>query len=492
MATPIPTNAPTPAAPGAATPAPEPAELRARLTAALERSRAAWRLDPVPSLAARRADLDALRRFLLDNRADITAAVNADYGCRAPEVTLFADVVPVLQGIRHTGKHLRRWMRPQRRPVDPTLFPLARNRVIPQPLGVVGVIVPWNFPVFLSLLPLVSILAAGNRAILKMSEHSRALARLYLERLPRYLPPEKVAVFDETGGVGIELAKLPFDHLLFTGSTETGRSVMAAAAANLCPVTLELGGKSPALLAPDFPLATAVPRILFGKLLNAGQICTAVDYLLLPRGQVERFIARAREQARRMYADISSPDYTSLIDERALARLTTALDEARRRGAQVLPLLPGAPWDAASRKLAPHLVVDPPPDCALMQREIFGPVLVVLGYDTLDQAIERITSGPRPLAFYPFTRDRRLARQLVDRVMSGGVAVNDTLYQVAQHDLPFGGVGASGMGHYHGFDGFLNFSKLRPVFEQARISPMQLLWPPYGRLARLLLRLFTR
>jgi coniferyl-aldehyde dehydrogenase len=462
------------------------------LEAALDVQRRAYARHPVPTYRERVADLDALRRFLIENRDALIEAVNADYGNRSRHETLFGELVPALDGIKHTRRHLRRWMRPQRRSIDVLLFPGARNRVVPQPLGVVGVIVPWNFPINLLFLPLSSIFAAGNRAMVKLSENSRHLAALLIDRLPRYFPPEKLAVFDETGGVGVEFSRLALDHLLFTGSTQTGRSVMGAAAANLVPVTLELGGKSPALLCEDFPLRTAAERILFVKLMNAGQICTTVDYLLVPRASMDRFAALAREIAPQRYRDLSSADYTSIIDERAFARITHALEDARRRGATVVPLLPGKPWDEASRKIAPHLVLDPPPDSELMQREIFGPVLPVLGYERLDEAVSFINERPRPLAFYPFSRSRQTVEHLIGQVMSGGVCVNDALWHVGQHDLPFGGVGASGMGHYHGREGFTTFSKLRPVFYQARVSGMRFLWPPFGALADRVLDFLSR
>ena len=462
------------------------------LQGALDAQRRAYARHPVPPYQERVADLRTLRRFLLENRDALIEAVNADYGNRSRHETLFGELVPVLDGIKHALKHLRRWMRPQRRAVDLVLFPGARNRVLPQPLGVVGVIVPWNFPINLMFLPLTSIFAAGNRAMVKLSENSRHLAALLIERLPRYFPADKLAVFDETGGVGMEFSRLSVDHLLFTGSTQTGRSVMSAAAANLVPVTLELGGKSPALLCEDFPLRTAVERILFVKLMNAGQICTSVDYLLLPRARTAEFVALAQEIAPQRYRDISSPDYTSIIDARAFARITHALEDARARGATLVPLLPGKPWDESSRKIAPHLVIDPPADSELLQREIFGPVLPIVGYDSLSEAVAFINARPRPLAFYPFSRNRGTIAYLLEQVMSGGVCVNDALWHVGQHDLPFGGVGASGMGHYHGREGFLTFSKLRPVFYQARVSGMRFLWPPFGTLADKILDFLTR
>ena len=447
---------------------------------------------PVPGYRERVADLRTLQRFLLENREALIEAVSADYGNRSRHETLFGEMVPVLDGIKHTLKHLRRWMRPQRRAVDFLRFPGARNRVLPQPLGVVGVIVPWNYPINLLFMPLTSIFAAGNCAMVKMSENSRHLAALLIERLPRYFPAGKLAVFDETGGVGVEFSRLSVDHLLFTGSTQTGRSVMSAAAANLVPVTLELGGKSPALVCEDFPLRTAAERILFVKLMNAGQICTCVDYMLLPRSRIAEFVALAQEIVPQRYRDLSSPDYTSIIDARAFARITHALEDARARGATVVPLLPGKPWDESSRKIAPHLVIDSPADSELLQREIFGPLLPIVGYENLAEAVAFINARPRPLAFYPFSRDRGIIEHLIEQVMSGGVSVNDVLWHVTQHDLPFGGVGASGMGHYHGREGFVNFSKLRAVFYQARWIGMRVFWPPFGALADKILDFLTR
>ena len=468
------------------------AGIRATLEQALAAQRSAFLAHPVPDLDERKADLLALERFVRENKDDIIAAISTDYGHRSRHETLFAEIVPSLDGARHARAHLRRWMKSQRRPVDIRNFPGASNRVIPQPLGVVGMIVPWNFPLNLTILQLVSIFAAGNRAMVKMSENSRALARLMIERMGAYFPREKLAIFDETGGVGPEFSRLPFDHLIFTGSGQTGRSVMAAAAQNLCPVTLELGGKSPAIVCEDFPLAKAAERILFVKLFNAGQICTTVDYLFLPRARVDDFVELARRIVPARYPSIASPDFTSIIDERAFRRVVAAIEDAAARGATLVQLVPGPRWDAATRKIAPLLVLDAPADCELLTREIFGPVLPVLRYDSLEETIARVNAGPRPLAIYPFSKDAARVGLLVDRIMSGGVSVNDALFHVAQHDLPFGGVGASGMGHYHGYEGFLNFSKLRPVFRQAGFSPMKFLSPPYGRFADFLLGLLSK
>jgi coniferyl-aldehyde dehydrogenase len=453
------------------------------LNAALALQRQAYLADPVPTLAQRKADLRTLQRFIREHQDALCDAISADYGHRSRHETLLAEVFPAVSGIDHIIGHLRRWMKPQRRSVDLRSFFGASNRVVAQPLGVVGVIVPWNFPLNLSLVPLSYIFAAGNRAMVKMSENSRHLAAYLIQHMPAYFPPEKLQFFDETGGVGIEFSKLKFDHLLFTGSGQTGRSVMAAAAQNLCPVTLELGGKAPAIVCDDFPLRTAVERIMFVKLLNAGQICTTVDYAWLPAGKVDDFVDMARGVVAARYPRLDSPDYTSIIDLRSFERLLAALEDARKRGATVLPLLDGPVFDSASRKIVPHIVLDAPPDSLLMQREIFGPILPLRTYSSLNEVIDSINAGPRPLAVYPFSYDKVQIQTLIDRVMSGGVSVNDALFHVGQHDLPFGGVGDSGMGHYHGHEGFETFSKMRPVFYQTRLSSLKFLWPPYGKLA---------
>lgn len=464
----------------------------AGLAAALSLQRAACLAHPLPTLAERKRDLHTLQRFLREHTDALCAAISADYGNRSHHETLLAEIFPAIDGIDHVVKHLKKWMKPQRRSVDWRTFPGARNRVLPQPLGVVGVIVPWNFPVNLSLVPLTYIFAAGNRAMVKMSENSRHLARLLIEKMPAYFPPDKLQFFDETGGVGIAFSQLPFDHLLFTGSGQTGRAVMAAAARNLCPVTLELGGKAPAIVCADFDVRTAAERILFVKYLNAGQICTSVDHAWLPEASIAAFVEHARQIMPTRYPRLDTPDYTSIIDEAAFERLLQALDEARARGAQVIPLLPGPAYDRATRKIAPHIVLDAPADSLLLTREIFGPILPLRGYTDLKTVIDSINAGPRPLAIYPFSKQATTVQLLIDTVMSGGVSVNDALFHVGQHDLPFGGVGESGMGHYHGVEGFHTFSKLRPVFYQARFIPLTLLRPPYGKLASRVLAFLTR
>ncbi len=472
--------------------APAPEQVRDELAATLKLQRAAYFAHPYPSFDERRTDLLKLQAFIRDHRELLVEAINADYGNRSRHETLFTEIFTVIDGVDHVVKHLKKWMKPQRRSVDLRNFFGASNRVLPQPLGVVGAIVPWNFPINLSFTGLIYTFAAGNRAMVKMSENSRHLARVLIDKIPAYFPRDKLAFFDETGGVGVEFSKLKFDHLLFTGSGQTGRAVMAAAAQNLCPVTLELGGKSPAVICDDYPLRKAAERLLFVKLLNAGQICTTVDHVYLPRGKSAEFVALAKEIVAARYPKLESGDYTSIIDERAFRRLINALDEARSGGATLIQLTPGKPWDESSRKIAPHLVLDAPANCDLLQREIFGPILPVIEYGALDQVMTAINAGPRPLALYPFSNDKQVIERLLEHVMSGGVSVNDGLFHVGQHDLPFGGVGDSGMGHYHGYEGFVTFSKMRPVFYQASFSAIKFLWPPYGKFASKYLAFLTK
>ena len=466
--------------------------IRNELEQTLQLQRDAYLAHPYPDLEQRKADLRKLQAFLRDHREAILDAISADYGNRSRHETLFAEFYGVIDGVDHAISHLRKWMKPQRRSVDLKNFFGASNRVIPQPVGVVGHIVPWNFPIFLCFGGLTSAFAAGNRCMVKMSENSRRLAQLLIDKAPAYFPKDKLAFFDETGGVGIEFSKLKFDHILFTGSGLTGRAVMAAASTNLCPVTLELGGKAPALVCDDFPLQKATERITFFKYFNAGQICTTADHVFVPQHKVSEFVEIARRTVSARYPSLDSPDFTSVIDERAFNRITRALEEAQERGATLVQLVPGPKWNAATRKIAPHIVLNAPADCELRTREIFGPVLPVIPYTSVDEVVNAINAGPRPLAFYPFSNDKRLIHDLIHRVMSGGVTVNDIVLHTGQHDMPFGGIGDSGMGHYHGYEGFVTFSKLRPVFYQAPFSAIKFLWPPYGKFATKYLDFLTR
>jgi coniferyl-aldehyde dehydrogenase len=458
----------------------------------LARQRASYLRDPNPSHPQRVVDLKTLARMLKENQAAIIDAINRDYGSRSEFETLFTEFLVVLQGIRDTIRHLKGWMKPMKRKVDLMIYPLAKNRLIPQPLGVVGVIVPWNFPLNLSFAPLTSIFAAGNRAMVKMSENSAHLARLLASLSPKYFPIEKLMFFED-GGHGPAFGSLPFDHLMFTGSGQTGRAVMANAARNLTPVTLELGGKSPAVVGADFPIKTAAERIMWLKLLNAGQICTNIDYLFLTEGRSNEFIEHAKRLVAQRYPDINNPDYTSIIDERSHKRLHDALEDARAKGATLINLTPGQIPNQALRKFPPHLVLDVTDEMELMKREIFGPILPIKTYRDPEEVVRYVTSRDRPLAIYPFTNDRAQQDLYINRIMSGGVSINEGILHVAQHDLPFGGVGASGMGHYHGYEGFVTFSKLRPVFYQAPFSPIQMMFqPPYRKSALKIMNLLIK
>jgi len=460
-----------------------PDAITGQLESCLHQQRTAYFDDPVPDIAQRKADLLALKRLISENTDDLIDAINKDYGNRSRHETLFAELILALDGIHFALKHLKRWMKTQRRDIDFTTYPGAKNRVIPQPVGVVGVIVPWNFPLQLCFVPLTYIFAAGNRAMVKMSENSRHLSRLLIRLVPDYFPPEKLSFFEETGGVGIQFSQLRFDHLIFTGSGTTGKAVMAAAAKNLTPVTLELGGKSPAIIAPDYPMQKAVERIMFAKQYNAGQVCVNVDYIFVPEDRVDEFVEAARAWVSKHCPDINNRDYTSIIDQRAFDRLTDALADAEQKGATLVNLSKDQQPNPETRKFPLHLVLNISDDMVLLQREIFGPIMPVIPYKDSQEILDYINQRDRPLAFYPFTNDKSLQQFYLDRVMSGGVCVNDALLHPGQHDLPFGGVGASGMGHYHGYEGFVTFSKLRPVFYQAGFSAMKYLSPPYGKLA---------
>ena len=458
-------------------------ETAAMLRAAYDKQRTAYLADPVPTYKRRREDLLKLKRMINDNRDAIVEALNSDYGNRSRHESLFADIIAVTDGINDKIKNLKKWMKVQKRHVDRSMYLGAKNRVIPQPLGVVGIIVPWNFPVNLAFLPLAAAFAAGNGAMVKMSENSIALSRLFIEISGKYFPEEKLAFFEETGGVGIEFSQIPFDMIMFTGSGQTGRAVMASAARNLCPVILELGGKAPAVIDPNYPLDKAVQRIMFVKQFNAGQICTNVDYVFVHESQQDEFAKLARAYVAKHIPDIQSVDYTSIIDDRSFQRLLDTLEDARGKGATVINLCGDQQPDAQTRKLPLHLVMDTSEDMTIRSQETFGPLLKVMTYSEPQEVVEYVNANDTPLALYPFTNDKKLAQMYIDRIMSGGVTVNDALFHVAQHDIPFGGVGPSGMGHYHGYEGFLAFSKLRPVFYQAGFSAMKFLQPPYGRFA---------
>ena len=452
----------------------------------LERQRAAWQAQ-VPDLAQRLDDLARLRTAFKARLEDFARVVSDDFGSRPRVETLLADGMPVLHEIDHVRRHLRRWLRPRRVVADATFLP-ARCEIITKPLGVVGVISPWNYPVNLALVPLVDALAAGNHVLLKPSEHTPRTSALLAEFLAEVFSPERVAVVQGGVDAAAAFAALPFDHLLFTGSTAIGARVLATAAHNLTPVTLELGGKSPAIIAPGGVNARSTDRIAAGKFLNAGQTCIAPDYVLVHEAERDRFVALLREYVVRHYPALTDGgDYASIVNDAQYARLAGWLDEARAAGARIIPLTDAGAGDPARRILAPTVVLDAPESTTLMREEIFGPVLPVVAYHALDEAIEYVNARPRPLALYVFDDDRTRIRRVLDACIAGSVAVNDTVFQFAQSRLPFGGIGPSGMGAYHGYAGFLTFSKQMPVFRQARWSAAAWLRPPYdGRIERLL------
>ncbi len=453
--------------------------------------RASFHQQGIESNAQRKQHLLNLKAMINNHREAIVEALNRDYGNRSRHETLLAEIITATDDINSSIKHLNQWTKVQKRKVDHSMYFGAKNRLIPQPLGVIGIIVPWNFPINLMFSQLSAVFAAGNTAMVKMSENSRHLAELLIEISPKYFAKEKLQIFDETGEVGIAFSKLPFDHLMFTGSGVTGRKVMAAAAQNLTPVTLELGGKSPAVIDPEYPMEKAVERIMFVKQFNAGQICTNVDYLFVHESKLEELIQTAKAWVQAHVPDIYSKDYTSVIDDRAYQRLMHSLADAEAKGATLINLNQ-QDADAATRKIPLTLVLDSNEEMEIDTRETFGPILMVKTYQTPKQVVDYIVQRDRPLAFYPFSHNKKLVEFYISRVMSGGVSVNDALFHVGQHDLPFGGVGASGMGHYHGYEGFLTFSKMRPVFYQAGFSSLKFLAPPYGKFATWVLNFLIR
>ncbi|WP_417777406.1 coniferyl aldehyde dehydrogenase [Stutzerimonas xanthomarina] len=460
-----------------------------RLQALFERQRSAFQAYPSPTAADRLQWLEALHDLLASHQQPVIDAISEDFGNRSADETRLAEIMPSLDGIRHAKRHLPRWMKPSRRRVGLAFQP-ASARVVYQPLGVVGIIVPWNYPLYLAIGPLIGALAAGNRVMLKMSESTPATGQLLKDLLAQIFPEDQVAVVLGEADVGIAFSKLPFDHLLFTGSTSVGRHVMRAAAENLTPVTLELGGKSPAIVSTDVPLADAAERIAFGKTLNAGQTCVAPDYVLVPRPRIEEFVEAYRKVVRRFYPQLAdNPDYTSIINRRQHARLQGYLDDAQAKGARLLPL-----FEQGQDRRMPHcLLLDVTDEMQVMQDEIFGPLLPVVPYDEIGQALAYVNARPRPLALYYFGYDRAEQRHVLRHTHSGGVCLNDTLLHVAQDDLPFGGVGPSGMGHYHGHDGFLTFSKAKGVFIKQRFNAARMIYPPYGKaLQKLVYKLFVR
>jgi coniferyl-aldehyde dehydrogenase len=449
---------------------------------------------PVP-LAIRKDRLTRAIQMLVENAEAFCTALTSDFGHRSREQSMVTDVIGSVRALKHARKHVDRWARPEKRKLD---FPLgllgARARVDFQPKGVVGVIAPWNFPVQLAMTPLAGILAAGNRAMVKSSEFTPQTASLFESLVGKYFDPAELLFVSGGADVGRAFASLPFDHLLFTGATPIGRHILHAAADNLTPVTLELGGKSPTIVSRSADILRAADRIAAGKLLNAGQICLAPDYLLVPDDKEDAVINGLRSAASALYPRmLDNPDYTAVVSERHHVRLQGYLDDARAKGGDVIEINPSDEDFAASNgtKLPLYLVRNPTDDMAVMQDEIFGPVLPIKRYRDIDEAIALVNGRDRPLGLYYFGEDASEERRVLERTISGGVTVNDVVFHVSAEDLPFGGIGPSGMGSYHGHDGFKTFSHARAVYRQPKLDVMALAGfkPPYGpRMAKAIAR----
>ena len=459
----------------------------------LSRQRAAFLRDGPPTLKQRKADLLKLRAAILARKDEFGRALREDFGHRSRHETAVADLLPVVAGIDYQRRHLRQWMRPEKRRVPMQLQP-ARAWVEYQPLGVIGIISPWNFPLALSLMPLATAIAAGNRAMIKPSEFTPATTALLVKMMRETFAEDQVAVVTGDAAVGQAFAALPFDHLVFTGSTSVGRAVMKAASANLVPVTLEMGGKSPVILEKGHPMKHAAPSIAFGKLSNSGQVCIAPDYVMVHEDEVELFVKAFDEAVQALYPDgPAGEDYTSIINERQYARLQALLDDARSKGATVREV--GANASEAHHRmhnLAPTVVTGATDRMRIMQEEIFGPILPVLAYRELDEAIAYVNAHPRPLALYFFGGNGPNRRKVLSLTTSGNVTINSTIAHYLVDDLPFGGVGPSGIGAYHGVEGFKALSHAKGIFQQGRWNLSALALPPFGSVANLIIKAMLR
>lgn len=424
---------------------------------------------------------------VLKHQNRLIDALNTDFSCRSREVTLLTDIAAAVGALKHGIKNVDKWMRLEKRA---TMFPLnllgGRSRIEYQPLGVVGIISPWNFPVNLTFGPLAGILAAGNRAMIKPSEYTPATSELMVEMVAEAWDEKEVAIFPGGPEVGQIFSGLHFDHLLFTGATGVARHIMSAAARNLVPVTLELGGKSPVILSRSADLALAAQRIMLGKTLNAGQICLAPDYLLVPKEKLNDIVRALQLATEEMYPTLlCNPEYTSVVNERHYQRLNSYLTDLAERGGKAQAINPAQEDFAAQKnsfKIPPTLIPNPPGGSKVLEEEIFGPLLPILTYNELSEAIHYVNAHPRPLAAYYFGNDKAEEELVLTQTTSGGVCINDVMMHVSQEDLPFGGVGPSGMGAYHGYDGFKTFSHAKAVYRQSRFNVAKLggMLPPYG------------
>ena len=459
------------------------------MRAQFEHLQALSRTQPINDWATRETQLDNLEMMLSDNQDSFASAISADFGHRSESETQFAELFPSFTGISHAKKHGKKWMKPQRAPISALYMP-AHNEIQPQPLGVVGIMVPWNYPLFLAVGPMIDALAAGNRIMIKMSEAAPKFAQTFADAVARYFSSDMICVVLGEVDIAVAFSELPFDHLLYTGSTAVGKKVMAAAAPNLTPVTLELGGKSPVIVLDDANLESAVNRVMVGKTLNAGQTCIAPDYVLIPRRYHESFIQAAKDWMDKHYPDIEhNPDYSRIINGAQFERVKGYLNALPSEQVHALTSIEA---NSETRLMPPVIVREPALDSDVMDNEIFAPILPLIHYETLDDAIHLVNSRPRPLALYVFGEHQGDIEQVRNRTVSGGLCVNEVIMHVAQHDLPFGGVGDSGTGAYHGKAGFERLSHMKPVFVQAKLNGMNLLRPPYGGLFKKAMALFLK
>lgn len=456
----------------------------------LDCQRAAFLNAGPPNLKQRRTDLRRLKTEILKRRTGIVHALKTDFGQRSERESAVVELIPLVQSINYMIRHVGDWMKPEHRHVS-AYFQRGRAWVIRQPVGVVGIIAPWNYPVSLALVPLATAIAAGNRAMLKPSEFTPATSTVIGEIVRAAFPPAQVSVVTGDGEVGAAFSALPFDHLLFTGSTAVGKKVAEAAARNLTPATLELGGKSPVVIEPGFSMQRAADRVAFGKLTNAGQTCVAPDYMLVHEDDRDAFAAAYQKAVKKLYpvGYAGSPDYTAILNQHHYERLSGLISDAEEHGAQIIRM--GSDSDEA-HVLAPVLILNVKPEMTIMQEEIFGPVLPVLTYRNLDEAIAFINARPRPLALYYFGDNRADRGRLLKRTVSGNVTINGTLMHYVQDDLPFGGVGDSGIGAYHGKEGFITLTHARGVYRQGRFNAGTLLKPPFGKLTDTITNLILR
>lgn len=461
------------------------------LQGVLARQQQAFRRNP-PDYDKRMAALAKLAEVLKARAQDIADAINADFGNRSQHESILAEVMVLLEEIKHTRRKLKKWMKPSSSFADLNYLP-ARVRLMRQPVGVVGIIGAWNYPVQLTFGPAIGAIAAGNHIIMKPSEFGPTSAKLMQDMIAEAFPEDYITVVTGGADVSAALSALPLDHLVFTGSTRTGKLVMQAAAKNLTPVTLELGGKSPAILGYDFDMEKTAMRMMSGKMFNAGQTCIAPDYVLVPENRKKELVQAIRNFTAKAYPRFANnPDYTTIIHDNHYQRLSSLLDDAREKGATIQTA--STHEEAANetlRVLPPTLVTDVNDDMLLMQEEIFGPILPIRSYKTIDEAIDIVNNGDRPLALYYFGNSKTERERVLNETISGGVSVNETLFHQPQSSLPFGGIGPSGMGAYHGHHGFLQFSKEKGVFLQSSFNPLDWMRAPYGPFMNAVLRLLT-